>query len=111
MTCFFAILFFVLLKNTFDSLLKKNNFKNADVLRQYRSAVIVTLIAYAIVCIVYLTYDFQGFLQSIELKWLLVLKEYVKCRLYQNVWDVVKLLGLILCSRAWKILYNPNRIK
>ena len=71
MTAVFAIIFFILLKNTFDSLLHKNNFKNADVLRQYRSAVIITLLIYVIVCVVYLTYDMQGFLKTVGVKWLL----------------------------------------
>lgn len=107
----FAVFFFVLLNNTFSHLLKKNQFTAADVLRQYRSAMIISLIVFALVCAVHLTYDLKGFVQSVQQKWLCVIGGIFICRFNQNMWDLVKLLTIILCVRAWKSQFNPNRMK
>lgn len=107
----FVAFFFVLLKSTFGIILDKNQFKTADVLRKFRSAILIVIILYAFVCIVYLVCDMNGYLDVTYQKWmykngLLLILSY-----NQFVWDVVKCLAPILSMKAWKSLYTPNRIK
>lgn len=107
----FVAFFFVLLKGTFEIILDKNQFKTADILRKFRSAILIVVILYSFVCIVYMVCDLNGYLDITYQKWMYEIKLLLICSYNQFVWDIVKCLAPILSMRAWKSLYTPNRIK
>lgn len=66
----FLIFFFILLKNSMDLLLDKNQFKNVNAFRKYRSAIIISSLVYLLACIAYLIYDLYDYIIYVQQKWM-----------------------------------------
>ena len=53
-----------------DLLLDKNQFKNVNAFRKYRSAIIITSIVYLLACVAYLIYDYYDYIIYVQQKWM-----------------------------------------